>query len=123
MLLELALDKSEGKPGAVNRDIDFLKKVCKASDVILMTVGKNDSAEFILVLDDVGEIGDNEVYAEHIIVGECESAVHDEHIVAALIKVKVLAYLVETAERRDEEEGTKLGSLFTGALAVLSVLP
>ena len=67
--------------------------------MILMTVGEYHAPNLFLVLFKVGEIGYNKVYAEHIIVGECKSAVNDENIVTALININVLAYLIHTAER------------------------
>ena len=98
VLLQLALYKSEGERSSVHRHVDSFEQIRKASDMILMSVGKDNSPELLLVFDDIGEIGDHEVYAEHVIVRESKSAVHDEHIVAALIQVQILSDLVKSAE-------------------------
>ena len=47
---------------------------------------------------DVGDVGDDEVDAEHLLVGEHEAGVDGDHVVAVLEQHHVLADLAETAE-------------------------
>ena len=98
VLFKLAFDETKSKRSSVNRHIDLFEKICETSYVILVSVGKNDAAQLILVLYDISEIRYYEVNTEHIVVGESETAVHDEHIVAAFVEIEVLADLVESAE-------------------------
>ena len=67
--------------------------------MVLVSVREDYPAEAVAVLFEVGEIRNYQVYAGHILVRERKSAVHDEHIIAALVDVQVLAYLVQSAER------------------------
>ena len=65
--------------------------------MVLVTVGKDNAPKLFLVLDNVGKIGDNKVNAKHIVVREGKTAVNDEHIVAALVKIHILADFVKSA--------------------------
>ena len=61
----------------------------------------NIPAYLFLVLFEVADIRDNEVYTEHIVVGKAETAVYYDNVVARLDNGDILAYLAETAEHRD----------------------
>ena len=87
--------------------------------MVLVSVGDHDSAETIAVLLKVGEIRNDKVNAGHVVVRESKSAVHDEHVVAALVDVQVLSNLVESAKSR-ELHGSRadLARLFLHRLAL-----
>ena len=104
VLLELALDKPEREPCSVYGNIYLLEQIRQRADMILVSVSDDNAPELIPVLFEIGEVGDNEVNARHFLIGERKAAVYDKHIVAAFVNVKVLSYLVKTAER-DELNG------------------
>ena len=91
--------------------------------MVLVAVGDNDTAEAVLVLLKIGEVRYYQINARHVLVRECKSAVNDEHIIAALVNVEVLADLVKSAERR-ELHGSIANLpgllLLRGALAVVA---
>ena len=91
--------------------------------MILVAVGDNDTAEAVFVLLKIGEVRYYQINARHVLVRECKSAVNDEHIVAALVNVEVLADLVKSAECR-ELHGSIANLpgllLLRGALAVVA---
>ena len=121
MLLELALDKTDGKTGGINGDIHLFQQICKSADVVLMTVGDNDASYLVDVLLNIGEIGDNKVNARHIAVWESKTAVNDEHIVSALENGHVLAYLVKSAQG-DYSKGCALYSPVVGVINNVLIL-
>ena len=53
MLLQLALNKTKGKPCAVNRHIEFFQKIRQTAYMILMTVCKHNAPELFLIFLDV----------------------------------------------------------------------
>src|ERR671910_775900 len=55
------------------------------------------------------ELGEDEVDAEHLLVGEHESTVDDDDVVAILEDVHVLADLAHPAERDDTERLIRVG--------------
>ena len=69
--------------------------------MIFMTVSQHHTSYLFLVLFKISKIGYNKIYTEHIIIGECKSAVDNEYIVAAFVNVNILAYLIHTAERHN----------------------
>jgi hypothetical protein len=64
-------------------------------------VCKDESLNLLRVADQIGDIVDDEVYAEHIVVGEAETAVNDEYIIAVFKYGQVFSDFTETAQRND----------------------
>ena len=100
-LAELALEHAECKTRCVYRDMQITQHVGQCADVVLVSVCDEYSAYLFLVLFEVADIRDNEVYTEHIVVGKAETAVYYDNVVARLDNGDILAYLAETAEHRD----------------------
>ena len=63
-----------------------------------MSVGYNDTLDFLSVLLKIGEIGNNKVNSEHICLGEGKTAVDYYDIVLKFINRNVLTDLVKSAE-------------------------
>ena len=80
-----------------------LEQVRQSAGVVLVTVGDDDGAQLVLALHDVGEVGKDEVDPGMVVVGEHDSGVDDDHVVAVLDDGHVLADLVKPAERDDAE--------------------
>ena len=100
-LLQLIADEAAGQAGAVDGQIELLQQIGDAADVILMAVGNEQALDLILILHHKGEIRDDHIDAEHIVIREDEAAVHDDHIAAALIDRHILAHFAEAAQRID----------------------
>ena len=94
MLRKLALNKSNRKLCSVNGKICFFQKIGQSAYMVLVTVSYKYTSYFINVLFNICEIGNNKVNAQHIGVGESKAAVHQNHIVAALIKSHILTDFV-----------------------------
>ena len=67
--------------------------------MVLMTVSDYESFYLITVLLDICEIRDDYVYSEHLIFGECETAVDNEYLIVALDQSAVFAYFFHSAQR------------------------
>ena len=110
VLLDLVAEQAAGEGAGVDRHARELgQHVRQAADVVLVGVGDEEGPDVGAVLLEVGDVGDDEVDAEHLLVGEHEPAVDDDDVVAVLEHVHVLADLAHPAERDDAE---RLG--FTG---------
>ena len=114
-LFQLIADEAAGQAGAVDGQIEFLQQVGDAADVVLMAVGDEQALDLILILHHKGEIRDDHIDAEHIVIRENEAAVHDDHIAAALIDRHVLAYFAEAAQRIDMDGRCSLFGLLGAA--------
>ncbi len=66
-------------------------------------MGDQERLDLGAALLEVGDVGDDEVDAEHLLVGEHQAAVDDDDVVAVLEHVHVLADLADAAERDDAE--------------------
>ncbi len=99
MLFELAFDVGEGELGTVDGDVEVRQDPRKAADVILVSVGEDDAADFAAVLDEVGDVGNDDVDAEELFFGEHEAGVDDEDVVAVVEGEAVHAELAESTKR------------------------
>ena len=79
--------------------------------MVLVSVGDEQSPDAVLVLDEVRHIGDHQVNAVHILVGEAHAAVDDDDLAAVLIDGHVLADLVEPSQGDDLHFFCQNGSL------------
>jgi hypothetical protein len=61
--------------------------------------------QLLALVDDVADVGDHKVDAEHVLGGEHEAAVYGDAVVAVLEQHHVLADLTETAEGDDAKQG------------------
>ena len=100
---ELALDKTERQLAREDGHlvVEVLQQVRKRTGVVLVTVGDDDAAELLLVLQDIGLVGKHQVDTGLGIVGEHEAGVDEHHVVAALEDRHILADAVKAAERDD----------------------
>ena len=101
VLLQLQLDEARGEPGAVDGHVHLLEHVGDGADVVLMPVGDEEPADPGPVLDEIADVGDDQVDAVHVVPGEGHAAVHHDDLAAVLIGGHVLADLIETAQGDD----------------------
>ncbi len=101
MLVEFVFDVGEGELGAPDGDVEFREHPGKAADVVLVAVGEDDSANALAVLDEVGDVGDDDVDAEKLGFGEHEPGVDDDNVVSPADGHAVHAELAEAPERDD----------------------
>ena len=101
VLLQLEADQTVGQSRAVDRRVGGLEDVGDGPDVILMAVGNEEAAQLLLTVDEIGDVGDDQIDAVHIVLGEAQAAVHDEHIVAVFEHGHILPDLIQPAERDD----------------------
>ena len=101
MLLQLQLDEPRGEPGAVDGHVQLFEHIGNGTHVILVPVGDEQTPDAGPVLDEVADVGNDEVDAVHVVPGESHAAVHHDDLAAVLIGGHVLADLIETAQGDD----------------------
>ena len=112
VLLDLDPEQPAGERRGVHRDAGELgQDVRQATDVVLMGMGDQERPDVRPALLEVGDVGDDEVDPEHLLVGEHEAAVDDDDVVAVLEHVHVLADLAHAAQRNVSE---RLGGIGHG---------
>ena len=89
-----------------------------------MAVGDDHTLDPVLVLHQIGEIGDDQVHAVHIAVREHQAAVHHQQVVLALIHGDVLAHLAQAAQRHDLHGYGRLRGLgrLAGAVVIVAAV-
>ena len=101
VLLQLQLYQAGGHTGGVDGGVDAAQQVGDGADVVLVAVGEEDAPDLVLVLDEIGEVGDDHIDAVHVVVGEAHAHIDNDDIAAVLIYRQILADLIESAQRDD----------------------
>ena len=66
-----------------------------------MPVSDEDGPDPVRLLQQVGNVGDNEVYPRHALLRKLDTTVHDDDVIAALHGHHILADLSQPAQRDD----------------------
>ncbi len=79
---EFALDEAAGEAGRVDGGLHFAEQVGQGADVVFVSVGDEDGFDFILVFDQVAEIGDDDVDPQHVFFRKGHACIDYDNFVA-----------------------------------------
>ena len=100
VLLQLGVDERQRELGADQRDVAPLaQQVGHAADVVLVAVGQHDRDDVVHPVPDRGEVGEDDVDARLVLLGEEDAAVDDQQLAGVLEDRHVAADLAEPAQR------------------------
>ena len=103
VLPELWLEEAESQPGAVDGHVDLLQREGQAADVILVAMGEKDADHLAVALQQVRDVGKDEVDARHVLLREHQASVDDDDFVLPLEGPHVDAHFAEAAQRQVPE--------------------
>ena len=99
--LDAVAGEAERQRRPVDRERDVAQQEGEAARVVLVRVGEEHALDAIGVLAEIGEVGEDEVDARHVGLGEHDPAVDDEDAVVDLEAEAVPPDLAEPAEEDD----------------------
>ena len=102
-LVDAVGGQAERERRAVDRERAVAQQVRQAADVVLVAVGGDARLDAVGVLAQVREVGQDEVDAVHVGVGEHQPAVDEQQAAVLLEHHAVAADLAETAEEGDAD--------------------
>ena len=91
VLPQLHGNEPVGEAGGVYRRVHLGKHEWQCADVVLVAVGDEEGLDFFFVLDEVGDVGDDQVDAGRAFTGEHDPRVDDDNLVIVLKGHHVLA--------------------------------
>ena len=104
VLAQLRLDQREGEPRADQRDVAAQpQQVRDGADVVLVPVGEDDGVDVVEPVLDRPEVGQDQVDAGLLGLGEQHAAVDDQQPAVELEDGHVAADLAEPAQRHDPQ--------------------
>ena len=102
VLLELVLQDGQGQPGPeYGYTGKFLQEIGHGADMVLVAVRKQNAPDLVPVLSQIGEVGNHQVHAGHIVAREGQAAVNDDDVVIAFQAGDVLADLPDASQKGD----------------------
>ena len=98
VLVELGPQQREREAPGVDRHLaDRAEQERDGADVVLVAVGEDERLEGVAPLHDVAEVGQDDVHAHLVVLGEGDPAVDQHHAAVVLDDVHVLADLPRAA--------------------------
>jgi hypothetical protein len=77
-LLDPVPGQADRELGSVDRDLEVAQQVGQSPGVVLVPVGQDDTVDLVGMVTQVGELGQDQVDARHVGVGEHDPAVEDD---------------------------------------------
>ena len=103
VLLELQVHQGQRQLGAVQGRGHLAQNIRRCADMILMPVGEQVAADVLLLGHQIAHIGDHQINAQHILLGEDAAAVHHNDIVLVFEDRHVLADFIHAAQGDDAQ--------------------
>ena len=99
VLLQLQLDEAVGHGGAMNGAAELPHGIGNGTNVILVPMGDEHTPQLLAVLHQIAEVGNHQIHAIHIFIGETDTAVHHDHVLAVFQNGDVFSDFIQTAQR------------------------
>ena len=99
VFIELAFDVGKGELGSIDGNFELAEDPRQAADVVFVAVREHDAAHLVLVFDEIGDVGDDDVDAEEFGFRKHEAGVDDEDVILPANGHAVHAKFAQTAER------------------------
>ena len=104
-VLQLLADQAQGHAGSVHWYAEAVDDERQRPDVVLVAVGQDDRLDLVGALDQVGDVGDHQVDAQHLLLGEHQAGVDDQDPAVVLDRHHVDADLAQPTEGDDLRSG------------------
>ena len=101
VLFETSLEDAEREARAVDRNADLLEHIRQRADMIFVAVCEHDGLDLVAVLEEIRDIRNHEIDAEHILLREHETGINEQDLILIADDRHILANLSQTAERND----------------------
>ena len=83
---------------AVDRHVELAEQERQPADVVLMAVGEEDGLQQAGPLREVGDLGDHDVHAEHLVLGEHQPDIDGDRGPVVFVQHHVAANVAKAAE-------------------------
>ena len=91
----------------MNQMEQVAQNVRQSADVVLVRVGYEKAAHVFAALPEVGDVRNDEVDAEHLLVREHEPRIDDEDVVPDLEREHVLSDFTDATQGNDPQRGVR----------------
>ena len=98
MLFKVVFNVGQRELSCVDGDLELVENPGQAADVVHVAVGEDDAADMSLVLNEVSDIGNNDIDAQQLRLWEHESGIDHDNVVFPAQGQAVHAELAQSAE-------------------------
>ena len=98
LLLQLDLHQPSSQSRAVHRDVQLTEEERQPADVVLVAVREEDGLQKARPLCEVGDLGDHDVHAQHLVLGEHQTHVYSDGGAIVFVQHHVAANVAKAAE-------------------------
>ena len=98
VLVEFVFHVGQRELRAPHRHLEFRKHPGQRANVVFVSVSENDAADTLAILNEIGDVGNNDVDAKEFSLGKHEARVDDENVVAPAHGHAIHAELAQATE-------------------------
>lgn len=98
VLLQLSLDQAKRQARGIEREIHLLEQIRNTADMVFMPVGDNQGPHLILIIQQVGNIGNDQVNTQQALIRKFRPAADSDNIITVLQDIHILANLMDAAQ-------------------------
>ncbi len=103
VLFQLWLDQAQRQPRPVNRHVELFQNIWQSANVVFVTVAQKDAEHVLASIEQIRDVGEDKVDAQHVLVRKHQSRVDDEDLLLPLEGPHVDADLAQAAQRQISE--------------------
>ncbi len=101
MFIELIFDVGQRELGAPDGNVQFAENPRQGADVVLVAVCKDDAAHMLAILEQIRNVGDDDVDAQQLGFGKHQAGVNNNDVVAEADGHAVHSELAQPAQRNN----------------------
>ena len=82
----------------VDRRVGHFQQMVNGADMVLVAVGDDNALHLLLVLDQIGEVGDDVIDPQHIVFGEHHPGIDHHDLVVVFVDHHIAAYFPQSPQ-------------------------
>lgn len=98
---QASFQDTQGQGRAVDRHVQLFQDIRQGADMVFVAVGQENPPQLILVFYQIGDVGNHQIDAKHVIFREHKARVEQNHVIPITEHGHVLSDFTKTAQRND----------------------
>ena len=103
MLSQFLFDNTHSKLCRIDWQVNFFQYIRQCANVVFVSMGDHKALNFLNVVFQISNIWDYQINSQHIVLRECQSAIHNNNTVSEFEGSDVHSDLLKTSERNDSQ--------------------
>ena len=98
---QFVVNQSQSKLTSIDRNVDFTEYKWNATDVVFVTMGKQNCLQFVTIFQKIRNVWNDQVNTWKVITWESKTTINDYHIVAIFNSGHIFSDFTYTTQKRN----------------------